>query len=66
MYVKFDTAADILDWQYCYSIEKALFPSSAPLGEKYWPSVNRVDQVYGDRNLVCSCPPLEIYQDAAE
>ena len=60
------TAADILDWQYCYSIEKALFPSSAPLGEKYWPSVNRVDQVYGDRNLVCSCPPLEIYQDAAE
>ena len=33
---------------------------------KYWPPVNRIDQVYGDRNLVCVCPPLEAYEQAAE
>ena len=60
------TAADISGWDHCYPIELALFPTPAPLSEKYWPAVNRVDQVYGDRNLVCSCPPLEAYKDAAE
>tara|TARA_B100000989_G_scaffold100121_1_gene73105 strand:- start:543 stop:893 length:351 start_codon:yes stop_codon:yes gene_type:complete len=60
------TAADISGWDNCYSIELALFPTSAALSEKYWPAVNRVDQVYGDRNLVCSCLPLESYKDAAE
>jgi glycine dehydrogenase len=33
---------------------------------KYWPPVGRVDNVFGDRNLVCSCPPLEAYQMAAQ
>jgi glycine dehydrogenase len=34
--------------------------------DKYWAPVNRVDNVYGDRHLVCSCPPLESYREAAE
>jgi len=34
--------------------------------DKYWPPVNRVDNVYGDRNLVCACPPMETYVKAAE
>jgi glycine dehydrogenase len=34
--------------------------------DKYWPPVGRVDNVYGDRNLVCICPPVESYMDAAE
>jgi glycine dehydrogenase len=34
--------------------------------DKYWPPVARIDNAYGDRNLVCSCPPLEAYETAAE
>ena len=34
--------------------------------DKYWPPVGRIDNVYGDRNLICSCPPIEAYQAAAE
>ena len=39
----------------------ACFPAGAFRVDKYWPPVNRVDNVYGDRNLVCSCPPMESY-----
>ena len=35
-------------------------------GDKYWPPVARVDNVFGDRNLVCTCPPMEAYSEAAE
>ena len=42
------------------------FPAGAFRVDKYWPSVNRVDNTYGDRNLVCSCPPMETYIKAAE
>jgi glycine dehydrogenase len=42
------------------------FPKGAFRVDKYWPPVNRVDNVFGDRNLVCTCPPMEAYQEAAE
>ena len=60
------TTADLLDWDRPYSIERAVFPMASVAADKYWPTVNRIDQVYGDRNLVCSCLPLETYEDAAE
>ena len=60
--------ADLLvgDWSYPYSREQAFFPQEAVREDKYWPPVGRVDNVYGDRHLVCSCPPLEAYRTAAE
>ncbi|HTN97398.1 MAG TPA: aminomethyl-transferring glycine dehydrogenase, partial [Nordella sp.] len=54
------------DWTRPYSKEKAFFPLSYINADKYWPPVGRVDNVYGDRNLVCTCPPMEAYQEAAE
>jgi len=43
-----------------------MFPKGAISADKYWPPADRVDKVYGDRNLVCICPTLEDYMDAAE
>lgn len=61
------TVEDLIGpWDRPYSREEACFPPGAFRIDKYWPPVNRVDNVYGDRNLVCSCPPLEAYQEAAE
>ncbi len=54
------------DWTKPYSKEQAFFPLATLREDKYWPPVGRVDNVYGDRHLVCSCPPMEAYQDAAE
>ncbi len=54
------------DWDRPYSREVACFPPGAFRVDKYWAPVNRVDNAYGDRNLVCSCPPVESYMDAAE
>ena len=42
---------------------EAAFPAGAAAADKYWPPVRRIDGAYGDRNLVCSCPPLEAYED---
>lgn len=58
------TIADLVDadWQRAYSRQQAIFPSAETARAKFWPSVNRVDDVYGDRNFVCSCPPLSDYQ----
>ncbi|MBN3005652.1 aminomethyl-transferring glycine dehydrogenase [Chromobacterium alkanivorans] len=54
--------ADIAgDWQRPYSRETGLFPLPYVLENKFWPSVNRIDDVYGDRNLVCSCPSTDSY-----
>jgi len=48
------------DWSHPYDRELAAFPSpTVPRGDRYWPPVRRIDQAYGDRNLVCSCPPIE-------
>ena len=54
------------DWNRPYSREKAFFPVPGLHGDKYWPPVGRVDNVFGDRNLVCTCPPMEAYAEAAE
>jgi glycine dehydrogenase len=54
------------DWTRPYSKEKAFFPLKGYMQDKYWPPVGRVDNVYGDRNLVCTCPPLSDYMAAAE
>lgn len=58
------TALDITgEWDRVYSREQAVFPvRSQKQGNKYWPPVGRVDNVYGDRNLVCSCPPMSDYE----
>jgi glycine dehydrogenase len=61
------TVEDLVgEWNRPYSREQACFPPGAFRVDKYWPPVNRVDNVYGDRNLVCSCPPMEAYEEAAE
>jgi glycine dehydrogenase len=54
------------DWKHPYSKEKAYFPLKGYANDKYWPPVARVDNVFGDRNLVCTCPPMEEYLEAAE
>jgi glycine dehydrogenase len=56
----------VSDWDRPYTREQACFPPGAFRVDKYWSPVNRVDNVYGDRHLVCTCPPLEAYQEAAE
>ncbi len=49
------------DWRRPYSRELAAYPTPATRSAKYWPPVRRIDGAYGDRNLVCSCPPIEAY-----
>ncbi len=56
----------VRDWDRPYSREQGCFPPGAFRVDKYWPPVNRVDNAYGDRNLVCTCPPMEDYAEAAE
>ncbi len=48
-------------WDRGYSREKAAFPAAWVRERKFWPAVSRVDNVYGDRNLMCACPPIEMY-----
>ncbi len=66
-------AADVVvsEWTRAYTREQAAFPKGVAAGpgllgpDKYWPPVSRIDGAFGDRNLVCSCPPLSAYEDAA-
>ena len=61
------TVEDLIgDWNRPYARELGCYPAGAFRVDKYWPPVNRVDNAYGDRHLVCTCPPLEDYQEAAE
>jgi len=62
------TAAEALagDWAHPYSRLEAAYPAGDMNAAKYWPPVSRIDNVAGDRNLVCSCPPLSEYVTAAE
>ncbi|MFV0303536.1 MAG: glycine dehydrogenase (aminomethyl-transferring), partial [Paracoccus sp. (in: a-proteobacteria)] len=53
-------------WDRPYDREAACYPAGAFRVDKYWSPVNRVDNVYGDRHLICSCPPMESYVEAAE
>jgi len=58
------TAEMLCDWKHAYRAEEAVYPA-LPAGHdrsaKYWPPVRRIDQAYGDRNLVCACPPPEAF-----
>jgi glycine dehydrogenase len=60
------TAASVTatDWPHTYTRERAAFPAPWTKVHKYWPSVARINDVYGDRNLVCTCPPMSAYQEA--
>lgn len=51
------------EWNYPYSRTEAAYPDQELVGNKFWPSVKRVDDAYGDRNLICSCPPMEEYEE---
>ena len=53
-------------WDHPYSRRQAFFPLKGLLEDKCWPPVGRIDNIVGDRNLVCSCPPMEDYAEAAE
>ena len=61
------TAADVAgaDWAHPYSREQAAYPRPFVAANKFWPPVGRIDDAYGDRNLVCACPPVEAYAGAA-
>ncbi len=48
-------------WEHAYTREQAAFPTEAARERKFWPRVGRVNNAAGDRNLVCSCPPIEEY-----
>ncbi len=50
------------EWNHAYSREEAVYPLDYIRNHKFWPSVNRVDDVYGDRNLICSCPSIDNYE----
>ncbi len=52
------------EWAHTYSREKAVFPLPYVAEKKFWPSVGRVNDTYGDRTLICSCPPIEEYAEA--
>lgn len=49
------------EWDHAYSRQEAVFPAGVSAADKYWPPVRRIDGAFGDRNLVCSCPPLDEY-----
>jgi glycine dehydrogenase len=53
------------DWTHAYSREEAAYPVPYLRTHKFWPSVGRIDNPFGDRNLVCACPPIEAFADAS-
>lgn len=59
------TAEDVLDpeWNRAYARDYAAFPCAAVKENKFWPTVTRIDDVYGDRNLICSCPAIDTYRE---
>ena len=60
------TAAQVTanDWKHPYPRETAAYPSPWTRQHKFWPPVGKIDAPYGDRNLVCACPPIEDYSDS--
>ena len=56
----------VTDWHRAYSREEGCFPAGARRTDKYFPPVGRLDNSYGDRNLICSCPPVEELSEAAD
>jgi glycine dehydrogenase len=59
------TAQSVIEgeWDHTYSRELAVYPVRSLIRTKYWPPVRRVDNAFGDRNLVCACPPPEAFAD---
>jgi glycine dehydrogenase len=57
------TASSVIsgEWTHAYTREQAVYPLPGISARKYWPPVRRIDQAYGDRNLVCACPPVEAF-----
>ncbi|MFC8507992.1 aminomethyl-transferring glycine dehydrogenase [Streptomyces sp. NPDC057411] len=51
------------EWNHPYTRDEAVFPAGVSAADKYWPPVRRIDGAFGDRNLVCSCPPLDEYDN---
>ncbi|MFI6702900.1 aminomethyl-transferring glycine dehydrogenase [Streptomyces sp. NPDC050509] len=51
------------EWEHAYSRAEAVFPAGVSAADKYWPPVRRIDGAFGDRNLVCSCPPVDAYDN---
>ena len=51
------------DWDRAYSRETAAFPLPYVKESKFWPTVGRVDNVHGDRHLICTCPPMSVYEE---
>ncbi|MFF7178850.1 aminomethyl-transferring glycine dehydrogenase [Streptomyces sp. NPDC008121] len=51
------------EWDHAYTRDEAVFPAGVSAADKYWPPVRRIDGAFGDRNLVCSCPPLDEYDN---
>ncbi|AXG76787.1 aminomethyl-transferring glycine dehydrogenase [Streptomyces paludis] len=51
------------EWEHAYTRDEAVFPAGVSAADKYWPPVRRIDGAFGDRNLVCSCPPLDAYDN---
>jgi len=51
------------EWEHAYSREQAVYPLRSLIRGKYWPPVRRIDNAYGDRNLVCACPPIEAFAE---
>ena len=52
------------EWRHPYSREQAAFPLPFVRANKFWPPVGRIDNPYGDRNLMCVCPPMEAYAES--
>jgi glycine dehydrogenase len=50
------------EWKHAYSREQAAFPAAWLKEHKFWPSVARIDNAYGDKNLICACPSLDTYK----
>ncbi len=53
------------EWDHAYSRTQAAYPTAWTREHKFWPYVGRVDNAFGDRNLVCACPPIEAYETPA-
>jgi glycine dehydrogenase len=54
------------NWSRPYSRQLAAYPAEWSRAFKFWPSVSRIDDAYGDKNLVCTCPPMESYMEAEQ
>ena len=54
------------EWERSYSRDQAAFPTQSTRQSKFWPTVSRIDEAYGDRNLICTCPPLSAYGEALD